>query len=436
MNNYSVKDIDIRKASEMQNKMKENMEQVKEALQKPISPNAEKTSSPESKLKEAISKVTSYKNIWELRKKSKLTDEERNDDLVKLHQSEVDAAERCGRPYRPILSYNITPAFAKYVLLERYSNNREIRPANLKNITKDISNGEYAETHESIAFNTEGNLIDGQHRLLACVNANKSFPCFITYNLKPESYTHIDRGASRSLHDDADVELSITNELDLVGEKSSQSRSKKATSWCRGIMACSDRSLNKNSLGSGMTNFASNKEQLDFLRDHIMSNDTFFDAIKWFEKTTYALVGKNSLGITLSNFARMTGAAIPLIYYRYIQPESALDFVSKLYKGSEAYIDENGDPTVKDLDNKDPIQRLRSRLLKGSNGDGKWVGSTSQDEVYGLTKKAIHLHFSGKKVAYLYPCEKGLFFDSWEVPSIEDSIMVGSEEENSKPEEE
>ena len=58
MNNYSVKDIDIRKASEVQNKMKENMEQVKEALQKPIPTTEQKVSESENTLKEAIEQKT------------------------------------------------------------------------------------------------------------------------------------------------------------------------------------------------------------------------------------------------------------------------------------------------------------------------------------------------------------------------------------------
>ena len=76
MNNYSVKDIDIRKASEVQNKMKENMEQVKEALQKPIPTTEQKVSESENTLKEAIEQKTKkvFKSIEDFRANGKLAD--------------------------------------------------------------------------------------------------------------------------------------------------------------------------------------------------------------------------------------------------------------------------------------------------------------------------------------------------------------------------
>jgi hypothetical protein len=67
-----------------------------------------------------------------------------------------------------------TPEMAKQVLDSQNSQNRKINANHSKSLASDMSNNRFAVTHESIAFDETGILLDGQHRLLAVTLANTS----------------------------------------------------------------------------------------------------------------------------------------------------------------------------------------------------------------------------------------------------------------------
>jgi hypothetical protein len=76
----------------------------------------------------------------------------------------------------------ITPDMAK-AMLERNANNRVIKPTIVKAYSEDIMNDAWKTTHQGIAFNSSGELVDGQHRLSAIVMANKPVNMLVcTYN--------------------------------------------------------------------------------------------------------------------------------------------------------------------------------------------------------------------------------------------------------------
>ena len=76
----------------------------------------------------------------------------------------------------------ITPEDAKQ-LLERNNNNRKLSRDIVRKYAKSMSDGKWEPNADMIAFNEEGCLVNGQHRLFAIVESGKSIDCFIGCNI-------------------------------------------------------------------------------------------------------------------------------------------------------------------------------------------------------------------------------------------------------------
>lgn len=83
--------------------------------------------------------------------------------------------------------------------LERNTQNRRIRPRTVEGYVRDMSLGRWQTTGETICFDTSGTLIDGQHRLFACVRSGCSFMCLIVENVAGQA--NHDGGPRRTLSD-------------------------------------------------------------------------------------------------------------------------------------------------------------------------------------------------------------------------------------------
>ena len=93
-------------------------------------------------------------------------------------------------------NYEISPALAKQ-WLEHNRGNRSVNRSKVKQMARDIKEGHWDSTHQGIAIAADGTLIDGQHRLLAIVEAGKSVKMNVTFNA-PKSQ-HIDSGSVRTM---------------------------------------------------------------------------------------------------------------------------------------------------------------------------------------------------------------------------------------------
>lgn len=94
----------------------------------------------------------------------------------------------------------ITPKLAER-MLTRNPKNRVFRDGVARKYTRDMIAGNWVMNGEAIQFDTNGDLINGQHRLTACVRSGKSFKSLIVANLPPEVVMTIDSGATRSAGD-------------------------------------------------------------------------------------------------------------------------------------------------------------------------------------------------------------------------------------------
>lgn len=91
----------------------------------------------------------------------------------------------------------VTPEQAMEWLTERNKHNRELRPAVVKRYVHDINRGHWERTGDTIKFDANGNLLDGQHRLQAIFDTGKPQHCLIARNVPTSAFMHIDTGATR-----------------------------------------------------------------------------------------------------------------------------------------------------------------------------------------------------------------------------------------------
>jgi hypothetical protein len=94
----------------------------------------------------------------------------------------------------------ITPEMAAS-FLERNTRNRPVRKPVVTFLKNSILRGEWITTHQGIAFDEHGLLIDGQHRLLAIVAANTPIDAMVTWNISRAAFSVIDTVTPRKLPD-------------------------------------------------------------------------------------------------------------------------------------------------------------------------------------------------------------------------------------------
>jgi hypothetical protein len=94
----------------------------------------------------------------------------------------------------------VTPAMAR-AMLECNTKNRRMRPSWVKFLARCITEDRWHVTHQGIAFNGDGTLLDGQHRLAAIVQANKPVKVMVTRGLDCDAMYAIDGGKTRDICD-------------------------------------------------------------------------------------------------------------------------------------------------------------------------------------------------------------------------------------------
>lgn len=93
----------------------------------------------------------------------------------------------------------ITPEIAKEYM-KHNKNNRTIKERAIQNYIRDIKSGNWQLSPQGISFKENGDLFDGQNRLLAVIRANQPADFYVTYDV-PNGCTIADRGVPRSSAD-------------------------------------------------------------------------------------------------------------------------------------------------------------------------------------------------------------------------------------------
>lgn len=119
----------------------------------------------------------------------------------------------------------ISPAIAKEYL-DKNTLNRKLRPNLVDHYANLIHADQWLLTHQGIAFDSDGRLLDGQHRLAAIHRADKPVTMMVTRGLPPEAKNHlgsiptmdvIDSGSNRSVADQMHVAHGISNQNHVAG---------------------------------------------------------------------------------------------------------------------------------------------------------------------------------------------------------------------------
>lgn len=212
----------------------------------------------------------------------------------------------------------ITPADAKR-LLENNTFNRSISDRTVNAIARDMKNGDWVFNGESIKISTAGRLLDGQHRLSACIRADVPFKTLIIEGLPESAMDTVDAGRKRTAGD----------VLRLHGYANNNTLAAAA----RMIMRYKQYGIR---MVSGSTGGYTNSEILAFI-----------DANPVVVKCAQKAVQFNSVSGSL-----ISPATAALIYYMFTQvdEEDAERFFNKLQTGA-------------DLDELNPILKLRNYLI-------------------------------------------------------------------------
>jgi hypothetical protein len=91
----------------------------------------------------------------------------------------------------------ITPQKAKEYL-QSNSGNRPVNRRMVLRYAQDIADGRWMVSSQAIGFDINNRLVDGQHRLMACVEANAPFTTYVARGLEPETFKVIDTGYGRT----------------------------------------------------------------------------------------------------------------------------------------------------------------------------------------------------------------------------------------------
>lgn len=109
----------------------------------------------------------------------------------------------------------ITPAKAEEYLAHNVKN-RTIRKRHLEKMVHDLEKGRWHMNGSSIVFDDAGILLDGQHRLNACVITNEPMTVVVVRGVAPTAQQTIDNNVSRSANDVAEFN-GYTNARKLTG---------------------------------------------------------------------------------------------------------------------------------------------------------------------------------------------------------------------------
>ena len=104
----------------------------------------------------------------------------------------------------PAQAITVTPAQAQKWLDGCNHNNRNIRKTFVDYLVRQIKEQRWVLIGNPIAFDINGRLIDGQHRLKACILSEKSIEVFVIYGLGVDAYAETDTGNKRTLADTTD----------------------------------------------------------------------------------------------------------------------------------------------------------------------------------------------------------------------------------------
>src|ERR1700744_3265345 len=106
----------------------------------------------------------------------------------------------------------ITPKMAAQFLLKN-KKNRKLRKTHVDFLARAMQDGKFETTHQGIAFDSAGNLSDGQHRLAAIVQSGTTQTMLVSENVSAQN---LDNGLGRTLTDLTGEDRAVTSIVGLL----------------------------------------------------------------------------------------------------------------------------------------------------------------------------------------------------------------------------
>ena len=164
---------------------------------------------------------------------------------------------------------NVTPSMAE-TWLEKNNNNRKLSSSVIKNYAEKMKKGHWNLTHQSIAFDKDGNLVDGQHRLSAVIISG--IPVVMTVAFYPSKLDPfsiaLDDGKKRNFSDltgipKEDIEIMkmwinvfhplIIKNMDYVDYKKIYSVAREAIKKVNEVAPCKKKTVSTAAVRSAVT---------------------------------------------------------------------------------------------------------------------------------------------------------------------------------------
>lgn len=261
-------------------------------------------------------------------------------------QTEVERAK-----YSPTikLGLKITPKLASAMLL-RNDRNRHVYERHVQTLVMAIERGEYVQTHEGIAFDTLGRLLDGQHRLHAVILSGLAIDCDVHFGRPPETFDRINVGKPRT----------AANVLEIAGAKFTTAS------------AAAARCLL--SIRAGRTYV-----------DRAITQHQIVECVQQTPRLIKAVKVAENVRVSIGHKISMAGVAVGSFFLDEAVGVEQDPFIEKLKTG------------VGFNNKQDPVLRLRERLTKGGGKDSR----VNPVETAALMIKAFNYWTEGRPIQVL-----------------------------------
>jgi hypothetical protein len=110
----------------------------------------------------------------------------------------------------------VTPDLAKQYL-QYNDGNRTTKKWWVESLALAITRGEWKITHQGLAFTKTGRLLDGQHRLQAIIQANKTVNILVSREVPEESFKVLDCGVKRTISDLTGMSVKTAEACRFIG---------------------------------------------------------------------------------------------------------------------------------------------------------------------------------------------------------------------------
>lgn len=134
---------------------------------------------------------------------------------VKATQAQLLRIVGSGKPPRNVVEMEFTPLICRQIMpfntLNRY------RSAKVSDrYSRSMAVGRFYNTGQAIIFGSDGTVLDGQHRLAACIKSGKPFTSLVVFGVNPAFRRYIDTNRSRSASDIFKLTLGIKHSNDTA----------------------------------------------------------------------------------------------------------------------------------------------------------------------------------------------------------------------------